>query len=517
MDIETLIDIFEEVEETSSDSFFSFFAVPPEPPKRMALFLTERKPNYETKNLVLVLLGMIMEVFELKTNADYAAVLLKNTNAKGVYLLDGTRKIFPDFHFKCIAVSERSTSISFIDPLDMGRIEDTIISAGKRFGEEFVSSEEISRKRKKIDFFIGGKKIFCLSPYAITLFLSSDMKAKKSIVAFSELATRIHQDDLFNKENAILPLRKYVFFLKLAGPTLFTKSVAENIRMIGEAVIKEGLSNDALVETRSSELRRNKEARRFKVPDKYLGGHISYVVFLEETKEFVIRFKIPIDVPYVKVLLEEKGMSLGNESKSNLSKVMSIKKGRGVRIAHRNFRIFSTPVFFQGTEVAKVEGRHTLVFSLANLDRGTTIFSTIYENAALTSGWVATADVECDLSEFERAVIKNVNDLLSFYNFFIRSFEDKESFEMVISRGGEVDARTSWERVMDIFRSHFTEGRDFYSVFYATLEEVSGKAAAYVPLLMRMERETREEARAKLEKMNRMMEVCKLLAQKVPA
>ena len=516
--------VFEEIGGYSQKSFFSFFAYSTEYiPIKMELRVMEEDVEFDTKKLVLVLLGMIIELEAMKKNANYLTAFLKNTNADGVYLLDGVRKLSQFLKIKCISVTKKSSlSVSFRDPIDINRIEEIMIASGEVFGEKVTATREEKGGRIKVKIIIGEREIFSLSAYAVTFFFSgvihSPVEIKRWICAFGELVTRIHQDELFRRDNSIVSLRKYAPFLKLVTPELFSDGVAKNIRLIGEEIIKNGIPVEVLKETKPSKFYcKEMHERRFRIPKKFLSEHIAYIVFVEKTREFVIRFKLPIDIPYVAKALGERGVKLGEESIRKVAKKIRIKKGGGSRLVHSNIKSIQRPLIAEKKQFGKLEGKHILTFFVDHLDFGITVFSLIYDHKAFVSGWVETADMECDLSALERLVVQNVNDLVDFYDFFIKTSEDREIINRVLDdENAKMNDKNAFDRVVDLFYLYGSPENDFYQILLSVLKNIQERTGEYIHEFSNLEEETRERAAKKLAKMNHMIRACeKILSQQL--
>lgn len=513
--MKVLEDLFERLQALPEDSFFSYLAYSTDStPTSMELRVTEEPVRYDTRKLTLFLVGMIVELNKVERDPAYNTAFLKNTNVKGTYLLDGVMKLSQYYRLKCITISPRTLSVSFKDPLDVQKIENIFLQSEDVLGRGITTRKETERQKKRMKISEGGLDIFSVSPYAVTFFFPSVIrsveKGEKWIRVLGELVTRIHQDEIFSLENKVFFLGKYVPFLKLASPELFSEAIVKNLRLIGEAIREGGVPNGALQETKSSKCYRGGTLKRkFKVLPKYLGEHIAYVVFLEETGEFVVRFSLPIDMVHAEQVLKERGLTLGNEEVNRFKKKMTIRKGGGARFIESSMKTVSRKIFIEGHPFGKIEGSHILSFSLDRLDFGLSVFSLIYNNRLFVTGWVETSDAESDLSKFERLVIQNADDLVDFYDFFVRDPEDRERATRI--REGEdvrINPKGSFDRVVDLFYLHGGPEKDFYQIFFAVLKDIKEKTEKYLHEFSNFEEETRKRGAAKLRKMNHMLKAC---------
>ncbi|MFA5870607.1 MAG: hypothetical protein WC842_01810 [Candidatus Paceibacterota bacterium] len=455
---EVLKDVLRILEAENSEFFFGYFARKRPESKKMTLSMSDEEIEYNSRPISLVITGMLSDFFNIKENEMYPSIFLKNSNRKGVFSLDGIRKFLGIFSLlRCSIINEKIICFYFLDPINYGEIKNIAESCGFSVSN---NQEILEVRGGDSQIFIKGHRVYMQISGTWT-----QKEALKNICMLSTIIVRIHQDHLVESDNNLIRLSFYSRWFDLMD--VRAGSLAANLKIVAEEILAGRFPNEILKETRRSS-KKSFEDKCFKLEKKYLEEHIQYVVFLPKERAFAVRFSIPID----KHAVESRFTNFEfNCEKTEFRKKGFLKKGGATRFINRKITLKILKIFKNKRELASIIGDRIFKFSLDSLEEAIEIFSSICSKRMLVSGWMQTASHDCDLNEFERYAIKNVDDLIAIYSFFVHHIEEHEWGQQVAKGMAEIDGFDHRKSVPDTVYELLTNGNECTN-FFADLSRV---------------------------------------------
>ena len=423
--------VVDTLEERSERFQAKFFMVEEEPViTSMSLQIVNEEVIYDLFGFLVVLFYGMQERLSLMINARYPAKLLKNTNQKGIYSLDHLHQLLADYrHIKCVIFNQYRISISFVSCLNLSVLRQLLVD----FATEQKGSLDLCGKKNGncLQLNLGGATVIEIRDMNINIFYQDCGSAEElyqRIQIVVELIAYIEKELLF-LNSPLIQLGTFQPFIELSAPQLFDRVFLQNLMALCEQLNK-GIIPDVLRQTRKSQLYHQADGDlRYLLDKQYYDEHIEYVIYLPTERSLLIKFSLHLDISRINALLANKKIT-SSEQKTKKQDNFIIKKGGSSRLVRKNFSIYNQLCYDQDKLVCTICGRNIIKLPLDNIENGLAIFADIYYQRLLISSWLPTAQLPCDLSDYERQVIKNMENLFNIYNFFIRPIFGKELKEV---------------------------------------------------------------------------------------
>jgi len=229
--------------------------------------------------------------------------------------------------------------------------------------------------------------------------------------------------------------------------------------------------------------------RRYLLDKQYYDEHIEYVIYLPTERSLLIRFSLQFDREEINTLLAEKQFRSYPIKTKHQDKFV-IKKGGSSRGVNRVFTRTNWQVFDQDRLVLTLCGKDTVLLPLDNIAAALELFADIYYRRMFISSWLPSAEVPCDLTDYERQVIKNMKNLFLIYNFFVKPVLDKEFSEaaqrivFLESQEEDPEPQLAYEWLYQQLNS--IKEDDYFEKFHCLLLAINEVVDQQMPIMMRL-------------------------------
>lgn len=411
---------------------FRFF--PPEPlksePRQLQLCADPEQKEFDISSLAYLILSSILERVELFDRPKYIVKFIIDTSHPGTYSIAGIRKYLSSFrHFKCILLSKEQVIICFVEPLNVQQIRQKILAKNISDLKIEVAGDN---NRKYLQIWYRGKPVVDFNSSAVKMAFWAENSEELSVhlALFTELATLIEREISFTPNSSIV-LTDFQPFIELSAPKLFTRTLSDNLRAIGEWAKTKGSFPKQFKETVRSKLYHQKDGdNRYSLNKEYLDDHIEYIVYFTRTNSLSIKFKLIFDWQSINRLIKERGLSIV-ESRTRCEDHISVKAGGGSRSFNRHFTIREKKIMRDNRCILIFSNENMLTIPLNEIASALELFDSIYYKRMFISGWLVSMNLPCDLLDYERVVIKNMQKLFYIYKFFIQEEMHREYSEAV--------------------------------------------------------------------------------------
>ncbi|PJA92514.1 MAG: hypothetical protein CO133_02810 [Candidatus Komeilibacteria bacterium CG_4_9_14_3_um_filter_37_5] len=304
----------------------------------------------------------------------------------------------------------------------------------------------------------------------------------------AELIALVEKDLIFIGSE-LIQLNIFTPFIALSAPQLFEKTFLANLAELSEE-LNRGVIPSALRETRKSRMYHQQDGdRRYLLDKQYYDEHIEYVIYLPTERSLLIRFSLQFDREEINTLLAEKQFRSYPIKTKHQDKFV-IKKGGSSRGVNRVFTRTNWQVFDQDRLVLTLCGKDTVLLPLDNIAAALELFADIYYRRMFISSWLPSAEVPCDLTDYERQVIKNMKNLFLIYNFFVKPVLDKEFSEaaqrivFLESQEEDPEPQLAYEWLYQQLNS--IKEDDYFEKFHCLLLAINEVVDQQMPIMMRL-------------------------------
>jgi hypothetical protein len=474
---QAVLDLLTVLNQKYEGEIYSFRFFPPEPlknePRELRLYADPERKEFDIFSLAYLILFSILERVELFDCPSYVTKFINNTNYLGTYSLVGVKKYLSSFsHFKCLLLSKKQVIICFTDTLDVQQIRQKILAKNIPDLKIEVASD---KNRKFLQIWYSGKPVidFNSSGVKMTFWAENSEELSAHLALFIELATFIERE-IFFAYNSSITLTDFQPFIELSAPKLFVRTLSDNLRAISEWIKTKGTLPEQFKETVRSIFYHQKDGDNcYSLNKGYLDDHIEYIIYLTRTNSLSVKFKLFFDFWSIKHLIEERGLSIV-ESKSKVEDHIFVKAGGGSRSLTKRFTIREKRIMRGDHCILIFSNENILTIPLNEDTSALELFDQVYYRRMFISGWLDSVNLPCDLLDYEKVVIKNMQKLFSLYTFFIQDElvrEHAQAVKAIIDAGLDEGfppppapaAEWFWKILNDLNES------DYFEKFHALL------------------------------------------------